>query len=134
MSKLQGISVALPLAYSSQDGPYKLNKTILEAIKQNFKNLVLTSPGERVMLPEFGVGIYNFLFENINNDTFNKVAERIAEQTSIYLPVINLESVDFITNTEDQTIGLNEIAVVIKYNILPYNGSDELKITVSNTI
>ena len=134
MSKLEGISVGLPLAYSNQDGPYELNKTILEAIKQNFKNLILTSPGERVMLPEFGVGIYAFLFENINDETFNRVAEKIAEQTSIYLPVINLESVDFITSDEDSTIGGNEIGVVIKYNILPYNGSDELKITVSNTI
>ena len=106
----------------------------MQAIKQNFKNLVLTSPGERVMLPEFGVGIYNFLFENINNETFNRVAERIAEQTSIYLPVINLEAVDFITNENDSNLGLNEIGVVIRYNILPYNGSDELKITVSNTI
>jgi len=134
MSKLEGISVGLPLAYDNQDGPYELNKTILQAIKQNFKNLVLTSPGERVMLPEFGVGIYNFLFENINNETFNRVAERIAEQTSIYLPVINLEAVDFITNENDSNLGLNEIGVVIRYNILPYNGSDELKITVSNTI
>ena len=134
MSKLEGISVGLPLAYDNQDGPYKLNKTILQAIKQNFKNLVLTSPGERVMLPEFGVGIYNFLFENINNETFNRVAERIAEQTSIYLPVINLEAVDFITNENDSNLGLNEIGVVIRYNILPFNGSDELKITVSNTI
>tara|TARA_R110000851_G_scaffold52903_6_gene125794 strand:- start:3966 stop:4370 length:405 start_codon:yes stop_codon:yes gene_type:complete len=134
MSKLEGISVGLPLAYSNQDGPYKLNKTILEAIKQNFKNLILTSPGERVMIPEFGVGIYAFLFENINDETFNRVAEKIAEQTSIYLPVINLESVDFVTSDEDLTIGGNEVGVVIKYNILPYNGSDELKITVSNTI
>ena len=134
MSKLEGISVGLPLTYSNQDGPYKLNKTILEAIKQNFKNLILTSPGERVMIPEFGVGIYAFLFENINDETFNRVAEKIAEQTSIYLPVINLESVDFVTSDEDLTIGGNEVGVVIKYNILPYNGSDELKITVSNTI
>tara|TARA_R110000823_G_scaffold245040_1_gene369235 strand:- start:6592 stop:6852 length:261 start_codon:yes stop_codon:yes gene_type:complete len=86
------------------------------------------------MLPEFGVGIYAFLFENINDETFNRVAEKIAEQTSIYLPVINLESVDFTTSDEDPTIGGNEVGVVIKYNILPYNGSDELKITVSNTI
>ena len=134
MSKLQGISVALPLSYDDQDGPYILNKTILQAIKQNFKNLVLTSPGERVMLPEFGVGIYNFLFENITDETFNRVAERIAEQTRIYLPVINLEAVDFITNENDGNLGLNEIGVAIRYNILPYNGSDELKITVSNTI
>ena len=49
MSSLQGISVRLPLAYSKEDGPYGLNKNIGQVVKQNFKNLVLTSPGERPM-------------------------------------------------------------------------------------
>ena len=33
-----GISVKLPLVYSSEDGPYQLTKTLPETIKQNFKN------------------------------------------------------------------------------------------------
>ena len=46
-----------------------LTKTMMEVIKQNFKNLVLTNPGERVMLTDFGVGIRRFLFEmNLIND------------------------------------------------------------------
>ena len=49
-----GISPKLPLAVSAPDG-YRLTKTPAEAVKQNFKNLILTSPGERVMIPEFGV-------------------------------------------------------------------------------
>ena len=32
-----GISVAFPLVYGRQDGPFQLNKTIEEAVKQNFK-------------------------------------------------------------------------------------------------
>ena len=36
MSKLEGISVKLPLSYSQEDGPYKLNKTLGDVIKQNF--------------------------------------------------------------------------------------------------
>ena len=48
MSAREGISVALPLVYSDLDGPYRLNKNLKEVVVQNFKNLVLTSPGESI--------------------------------------------------------------------------------------
>ena len=54
---MNGISPKLPLLVDKQDGPYGLNKRLNQSIKQNFKNLILTSPGERVMIPEFGVGL-----------------------------------------------------------------------------
>ena len=77
MSSKHGISVKLPLTYNSFDGPYTLNKKTKEAVRQNFKNLVLTAPGERVMDPQFGVGMRNFLFEQMNDSLFTKISERI---------------------------------------------------------
>ena len=69
-----GISVKLPLRVTAEDGPYALTKDLVSTTKQNFKNLVLTSPGERVMDINFGVGIYGLLFENYNSDIYtNKV-------------------------------------------------------------
>ena len=50
-----GISVKLPLRVTAEDGPYALNKDLVETTKQNFKNLVLTNPGERIMDINFGV-------------------------------------------------------------------------------
>tara|TARA_R110002060_G_scaffold23166_6_gene31349 strand:- start:1911 stop:2312 length:402 start_codon:yes stop_codon:yes gene_type:complete len=132
MSKQQGISPKLPLVYSPKFGPYDLNTTVRAAIKQNFKNLVLTIPGERVMLPEFGVGLYTFLFDNLSDDTFSRAASRITEQAKIYMPVINVESIDFVTSDQVSTLSHNQVEVVVKYNILPYNGSDELRITSLN--
>ena len=80
MSKLQGISPKLPLTYSKTDGPYLLNKNLKETVKQNFKMLVLTSPGERVMVPDFGVGINSFLFEAMDDSTYSQVVQKIQEQ------------------------------------------------------
>ena len=70
MSKLQGISPRIPLVYDQTDGPYQLNKTLKETFRQNLRMLLLTMPGERIMVPEFGVGIYGFLFDGINDDSF----------------------------------------------------------------
>ena len=38
------ISPALPLVVDPTDGPYRLTKSINEAVEQNFKNLILTNP------------------------------------------------------------------------------------------
>ena len=133
MTKRQGISPKVPLVYDVTDGPYQLNKTIKEVVKQNFKNVVLTSPGERVMIPDFGVGIYNLLFENVGPSTFEEIASRVAEQAQAYVPAVNLISVNFITSDEDPRMGFNEIRVVITYNILTYDGEEQLIITTTMT-
>jgi phage baseplate assembly protein W len=129
MTKLNGISPKVPLIYDPTDGPYQLNKNLKQTINQNLKMLVLTSPGERIMVPEFGVGLRRFLFEQVNDDTFSNLADRIVEQTNFYLPIVNIEKINFITSDENPALALNEVQVSIKYNILPYDGTDQLLIT-----
>ena len=71
---MSGISPKLPLATGFKNGVYELNTDVLQAMEQNLKNLVLTSPGERVMDPLFGVGLKNFLFEqNVEFNDTNKI-------------------------------------------------------------
>jgi|TARA_R100000353_G_scaffold134435_1_gene95384 phage baseplate assembly protein W len=133
MTKLQGISPKIPLVYDGTDGPYQLNKNIGEAIKQNLKMLLLTSPGERIMVPNFGVGLYGFLFENITSSTFSSLASKITEQVNFYIPAVNIEEIDFNTSDTDPTLQFNEVRVSIKYNISPFNQRDELIITSTTT-
>jgi len=133
MSKLQGVSVRVPLVYDNTDGPYKLNKTTRDAIKQNMKMIILTSPGERIFEPDFGVGLRNFLFENISDQLLDRVVEKIKSQVDTYLPSAQLTEIDFITSDEDPTLPINRINISIKYNILPFNSSDELTISSTTT-
>ena len=37
----------------------------------------MTSPGERIMNPDFGVGIREVLFLNLNNDLIQQIGNRI---------------------------------------------------------
>ena len=133
MSNLQGISPKVPLVYSNTDGPYQLNKTLKDTFKQNLKMLVLTMPGERIMEPDFGIGLYGFLFDGINDQTFARISQKVQEQVARYLPAIDLEEIVFITSDEDPLLGFNEVRVSVKYNILPFNASDELTITSTMT-
>ena len=61
--KFRGLSPKLPLRRDFEDG-YSMNKNYREMVKQNVKMLLLTAPGERIMDPEFGIGLQTFLFEN----------------------------------------------------------------------
>ena len=133
MSKLQGISPRIPLVYDQTDGPYQLNKTLKETFRQNLRMLLLTMPGERIMVPEFGVGIYGFLFDGINDDTFSLISQTIKEHVDFYMPSVNLEEINFLTSDEDSTLQINEVRISVKYNILPFNQSDELIITSTMT-
>ena len=63
-----------------------LDKTIKEN-KQKVKMLLLTAPGERIMIPDYGVGLRNFLFEN--TPEFN-IREKIITQIATYLPEIQI--------------------------------------------
>ena len=131
MSKMEGISVALPLEYDSTDGPYRLNKTLGETVRQNLKNLLLTSPGERVMIPEFGAGLRTVLFEPMLATTFSEARERVYRQVNRFMPFVVLESVSFLTNEEDSALGLNQVVIRVEYNFGSLNETDTLEFTIA---
>ena len=91
---MSGISPKLPLSRDPEDG-FALNKTLKAVARQNLKMLILTSPGERMMIPEFGVGLRNYLFENATDDVFFTLRGNITDQARRYLPYITINSVNF---------------------------------------
>ena len=119
-----GISVKLPLVLDEKDGAYKLNKTIKDVVKQNFKNLMLTSPGERIMDPRFGVGLRRYFFENNNCKTQRDIKTRIYEQVAEYMPFLGVDEVRF---GGDEGEG-HVLRVAIFYRILSMGEKDVLTI------
>ena len=98
---MQGIGPSLPLRRDSSFGVFALITDYETEIRQNFKNLVLTSPGERMMNTDFGVGIRNILFENY--PTAKKtIKQRIDSQVRKYMPFINIQDILFDTVDSDQ--------------------------------
>ena len=133
MASKQGISVKLPLSYDSEDGPYRLTKDLKENVQQNFKNLMLTNPGERVMIPNFGAGIRQLLFEPITEELFSALRTRIFTQVRTYMPFVNIEDIFINTLSERQDLGPNEVQISIVYNILPLDARDTLIISNSTS-
>jgi phage baseplate assembly protein W len=122
-----GISVKLPLRVSAEDGPYALTKDLISTTKQNFKNLVLTNPGEKIMDINFGVGISGLLFENYTSDVRDRMRARIVEQAAAYMPFIKIRSINF----NDTEIDSNKISLAINYYISPLNFEDVLSLNLN---
>jgi phage baseplate assembly protein W len=123
---MQGYSPKLPLLRDQgEDGLYGLNKTILETIKQNLKMLLLTSPGERVMDSNFGVGLKTYLFEQNVEETREELENRIYSQVNKYLSFIKIEE---ITMSSPDANNENLLFINLRYKVPSLDVNDELNL------
>ena len=90
-----GYSPQFPLQIDNEVGAYALTHTLREVASQHFRNLLLTSPGERVMDNNFGVGLRQYLFQPNTASLRNIIATRMRDQASQYLPYMVINTVVF---------------------------------------
>jgi len=128
---MAGYSPKLPILRDSSEG-YMLTKTPREVIAQNLKNLILTSPGERMMDINFGVGIRNYLFQQDTLSDRQTIRLAIEDQISKYMPFITINSIELHGSEVDAfNVGMNSINIIISYNVFPLNLDDVLEINIS---
>jgi len=115
-----GYSPALPLQVDKQDG-IALNKSHEAVAKQNLEMLILTNPGERIMYPDFGVGLKKLLFEQDTPDLRRQARDSIVYQVKQYLPYIKINSVDIQDRPQDLGLSLFEpeytYIILLNYSI-----------------
>ena len=123
---MKGYSVIAPLKYDKGDGHYKMNKTLKEVIVQNFKDLLLTNPGERVMQPFYGIGVKSLLFHQ-RNELFSSIDidSTIREKVKIYMPFIVINSIDVGDSLPEYQ---NSIQLYIDYSIPSIKERDNISL------
>ena len=133
---MSGISPKLPLYIDPVDG-IALNKTLKQMTRQNLKMIILTSPGERIMHPKFGVGLRRYLFMNNTQSTLSNISRKIEEQVRTYLPNIKIRSIKFfsengeeIRSSFESSSSSNYVKLVLNYEIPSAFISDALEIKV----
>ena len=83
--------------------------------------MLLTSPGERVMNPDFGVGLRRFLFEP-RESMIPNIRQRIISQASKYLPFLEIIKIVFDQrNTQNELQDSNMLSIVIEYQVPSLN-------------
>lgn len=120
---MAGIGPKLPLVKDQNYG-FALTRTIRDNIKQSLKMLILTNPGERIMLPEYGVGLRRFLFENDIPITRSRIITKISEQVQQYIPYVLI--VDVRISDDDNNKDMNVLHMIVTYTAAGIVGNQEL--------
>ena len=106
-----GFNVKQPLALDDSAGTFQLTTELQETISQNLKFLVLTKPGERIAVPDFGVGIENYLFEQNTPAIQNLIRQNIIEQANTYMPYITIREINFESSPENIDNSLLKLSI-----------------------
>lgn len=83
------------------------------AIARSVRNIVFTTPGEKIFNQDFGSSISKALFENINDISANIIKGEITSSLTNYEPRIKLKKVQVNPNYDQ-----NEFNVTIFYEII----------------
>ena len=108
------------------DGPAVFNSsfTTKEQVKSNLINLLLTTPGERLMNPTFGVGIRNLLFEQVIDKELIK--NRIIDGAQVNIPEIEVTDVFIKRENNETTPEIHTVRISIYYKVLADRSSDAI--------
>tara|TARA_R100000664_G_C2759548_1_gene149469 strand:+ start:2439 stop:2837 length:399 start_codon:yes stop_codon:yes gene_type:complete len=131
MAGARTLAPRLPLSKDDKHG-YSMLTTVRQTTKQNFKCLILTGQGERVMDPEFGVGLYKYMFKQMTPETETEIKTNIRGQTAKYMPFIAISKVDFKSGSDPVSPNYNKMYVSITYVIKSIGVQDTLNLPLGN--
>ena len=90
-------------------------------VEQAVQIILLTSRGERVMLPEFGAGLRDFVFEPNSDATRARIAESVRKALADWEPRIDLENVEVTESDEGPNVVLIHVDYVVRATNSFYN-------------
>lgn len=82
-------------------------------IKEAIRIILGTAKGERLMRPDFGCGIHDFVFSPINTATLSLVENTVREGLTLWEPRIELIKLEVIPEESDQ----GKLLVSIDYQV-----------------
>lgn len=119
-----------PLKKGNED-LYEMYDEIKDQISFFLKNLLLTSPGENLSNPSYGVGLRSFIFEQNIDSTYGRLSSIISDQVEQYIPYINVQ--DVIVGSDSSQIDNNVLSVKIVYSLPGEKFDNVFEIETSDT-
>ena len=112
------IGIDLPVHRDSGgDGFFATTSTTIEAVKNNIRNLLQTEEGERFFQPNLGIGLREFLFEHITDESLIGIQDSILDKLEFWLPFVEVRDIQVLSREDSTDIGANEIKLKILFNI-----------------
>jgi phage baseplate assembly protein W len=115
-------AVGVSLPFSAKD-VFTSTYTTKDALKANLINFLLTDKGERVLNPNFGIGLRSILFEQATQDTKDQIDYLIRKGISDWFPELIIKTLTIVVAPDTNTV-----TIYMKYNVNQTNIQDELLI------
>ena len=111
------IGIDLPFRRSDgKEGYFASTTTTIEAVKNNIRNLVRTNKGERLMQPQLGLNLRNYLFEQFTDELVLSIQNDIVDVFKLWMPFVEIRDIQ-INMGENDSIGKNKMNINIVFNI-----------------
>jgi phage baseplate assembly protein W len=109
-----GVGWAFPVGVGP-DGAI-LKASYEDDVTQAILIILQTNPGERIMRPDFGAGLNDFVFKPMNQDTMERVKDRVQRALTAWEPRIDI--LDITVETGDEA---NVLLIDMSYQVRATN-------------
>ena len=101
--------VSFPFQDSESGLFLKTTDTLPEEVKANLIHLILTRKGTRYFLPDFGTGLYEYIFDQMDKSTFAAIDSELRDTIKKYIPnvVVNEIKIETLEDIREQEKELN---------------------------
>ena len=83
------------------------------SVREVLLNILLTRPGERLMRPEFGAGLPDFLHRPNDQTTRHQMAEVVRKSIRQWEPRVVVEAVE----VQPDPVNLSEVHLTVRYHM-----------------
>ena len=109
--------------YTNNDELHKLNEITdivtdvdNNAICNSIYNILSTIPGQKILNPEFGLNLTQWLFTNLSETNASLIKFKISQQIGRYEPRVTLDKVEVVPDYEN-----NQYNISIYFNNITFN-------------
>jgi len=96
-------------------------------VRESIRIILMTDPGERVMLPDFGGGLRRFLFEPNTVPTHRAIEEAITRSIARWEPRVTVSAVEVVPQPDDG----HAASVAIRYTLIATGQQGDLRLRVA---
>jgi len=102
--------------------------TDLDAIKNSISNLFNTIPGQKLLSPNYGLSLKQYLFEPVTTSTANMIGETILNGITRFEPRVVVDKIKVSGNSDDKQY---TITLIIRVPLLSSRDSLTLNAVLS---
>ena len=101
----------------------QMNKNSYDAIKSDLIHLLLTTPGDRLYLPDFGTNLKQFLFEPNDNQVRDDIRNEVQNAVSKYIPNLTITTLTVDRPDSSEYNGKGDHSAVVRIDYIVTEGA-----------